>query len=73
MVFYNALRNILYKRNSVFVATVFTGAFVFQASFDVGVTKWYEYHNRGKLWKDIKPRILAGGDGAEDEDEEDDE
>ena len=57
----------------MFVATVFTGAFVFQASFDVGVTKWYEYHNRGKLWKDIKPRILAGGDGAEDEDEEDDE
>lgn len=60
----------------MFVATVFTGAFAFQAAFDVGVTKWYENHNKGKLWKDIKPKVLAlhAGEGDdEDEEDEDDE
>ncbi|SGZ57462.1 CIC11C00000001236 [Sungouiella intermedia] len=58
----------LFKRNSVYVATIFGGAFAFQAFFDTAVTRWYEYHNRGKLWKDLKAKIQAG-----DEDDEDDE
>ncbi|ODV69166.1 hypothetical protein HYPBUDRAFT_152324 [Hyphopichia burtonii NRRL Y-1933] len=58
----------LFKRNSVYVATIFGGAFAFQGFFDVAVTKWYEGHNRGKLWKDVKGKFLEGGD--EDEDDE---
>ncbi|ODV68978.1 hypothetical protein HYPBUDRAFT_5043 [Hyphopichia burtonii NRRL Y-1933] len=50
----------LFKRNSVYVATIFGGAFAFQGFFDVAVTKWYESHNRGDF--------LEGGD--EDEDDE---
>ncbi len=55
------------------MTAVFGGAFAFQASFDVAITRWYENHNKGKLWKDIKPAILAGGDGEGDDDDEDDE
>lgn len=59
----------LFKRNSVYVATIFAGAFVFQAGFDTGITAWYEYHNRGKLWKDVKGKFLEGGDDEGDDDE----
>ncbi|QEU62484.1 Qcr9 [Kluyveromyces lactis] len=69
MSFASTLYKTVFKRNSVFVGTVFASAFVFQAAFDTGVTSWYENHNKGKLWKDIKGGIMNGGE----EDEEDDE
>ncbi|ODV59717.1 ubiquinol--cytochrome-c reductase subunit 9 ASCRUDRAFT_14741 [Ascoidea rubescens DSM 1968] len=72
--FYTKIYNSIFKRNSTFVATVFAGTFIFQASFDSAITRWYENHNKGKLWKDIKPAILArNGGGDEDADEDDDE
>lgn len=55
----------------MFVGTVFFSAFVFQTSFDSAVTSWYENHNKGKLWKDVKFKLQNGGD--DDEDEDDDE
>ncbi|CAH2355193.1 cytochrome b-c1 complex subunit 9, mitochondrial [[Candida] railenensis] len=58
----------LFQRNSIYVATIFGGAFAFQGFFDVAVTKWYENHNKGKLWHDVKGKFLDGGD--EDEDDE---
>lgn len=51
------------------MSTIFAGAFAFQAFFDVGVTKWYEAHNRGKLWKDVKGKFLEGGDEEEEDDD----
>ncbi|CAK7894078.1 cytochrome b-c1 complex subunit 9, mitochondrial [[Candida] anglica] len=57
----------LFKRNSVYVATIFGGAFVFQGFFDVAVTNWYENHNKGKLWKDIKGNLGASEDDEDDE------
>lgn len=62
---YTSIVNTFFKRNSVMVGTFIAGAFVFQPTFDVAVTKWYENHNKGKLWKDIKGSI-----GGEDEDDE---
>ncbi|AET40968.1 ubiquinol--cytochrome-c reductase subunit 9 Ecym_7117 [Eremothecium cymbalariae DBVPG len=62
------LYNILFKRNSVFVGTIFASAFVFQAVFDNAVTSWYESHNKGKLWKDVKLKLM---DSADDDDEDD--
>jgi ubiquinol-cytochrome c reductase subunit 9 len=50
----------LIKRNSVFVGTIFAGAFVFQPVFDDAVNVWYENHNKGKLWKDVKAKLAAG-------------
>jgi hypothetical protein len=31
----------------VFVGTIFAGAFAFGIGFDIGVTKFYDYWNRG--------------------------
>lgn len=68
---FSSLYRVLFKRNSVFVGTVLASAFVFQASFDTAVTKWYENHNKGKLWKDVKLQLQEAGDDDEDEDEDD--
>ncbi|KAK6464225.1 putative subunit of the ubiquinol-cytochrome c reductase complex [Scheffersomyces coipomensis] len=57
-----------FQRNSIYVATIFGGAFAFQTFFDVTVTKWYENHNKGKLWKDVKVKFLEGA-GEEEDDE----
>ncbi|CCH41214.1 hypothetical protein BN7_751 [Wickerhamomyces ciferrii] len=71
MSFYTNIYNSLIKRNSIFVGTIFAGAFAFQGFFDVAVTNFYENHNKGKLWKDIKGKYLEGGDDEEGDDEDD--
>lgn len=65
--FSSTVYNVFFKRNSIFVGTVFASAFVFQAAFDSAVTSWYENHNKGKLWKDVKVQLLEGGDEEDDE------
>ncbi|CAH6722381.1 cytochrome b-c1 complex subunit 9, mitochondrial [[Candida] jaroonii] len=60
----------IFPRNSFFVATIFAGAFAFESFFDTAVTAWYKNHNKGKLWHDVRPRFLEGGDEDEDEDDE---
>ena len=58
----------LYSRETLFTLLLFlVGAFAFQGFFDVGVNKWYENHNKGKLWKDVKGKFLEGGDDDEDD------
>ncbi|CCE92683.1 ubiquinol--cytochrome-c reductase subunit 9 TDEL_0E04400 [Torulaspora delbrueckii] len=66
---FSTLYKVLFKRNSVFVGTVFASAFVFQATFDSAVTKWYENHNKGKLWADVKQQLKDGGDDEDEDDE----
>nr|7RJC_I Chain I, Ubiquinol--cytochrome-c reductase subunit 9 [Candida albicans SC5314] len=39
-------------------ATIFGGAFAFQGFFDVAVNKWWEEHNKAKLWKNVKGKFL---------------
>lgn len=51
------------------MATILGGAFAFQGFFDSAVTAWYENHNKGKLWKDLKIKLKE--EPAE-EDEDDD-
>lgn len=65
--FSSTLYNTIFKRNSVFVGTIFASTFLFQVAFDSGVTAWYENHNKGKLWKDIKGRIMNGDEEDDDE------
>ncbi|KAI0728791.1 ubiquinol-cytochrome C reductase UQCRX/QCR9-like protein [Fomitopsis betulina] len=52
--FYNAL----VKRNSVYVATIFTGAFAFGVGFDIAITSVWDTWNKGKQWKDIRPKYI---------------
>ncbi|KGK38627.1 hypothetical protein JL09_g2223 [Pichia kudriavzevii] len=59
-----------YYGNSTYVASIFAGAFLFQVGLDEAVTRWYEARNKGKLWADLKPKVLAGFESAEDEDDE---
>ncbi|KIK08555.1 hypothetical protein K443DRAFT_672570 [Laccaria amethystina LaAM-08-1] len=58
MAFANSLYNAFFKRNSVFVTTVFAGAFAFGIGFDLGVTKFYDTWNKGKQWKDIRDKYV---------------
>ncbi|VEU24245.1 DEKNAAC105443 [Brettanomyces naardenensis] len=67
MSFYHTVFNTVFKRNSVFLTTIFAGAFVFQAVFDEGVNKWWEARNKGKLWKDVKLTIPGAGEEEDDE------
>ncbi|CCD24507.1 ubiquinol--cytochrome-c reductase subunit 9 NDAI_0D01930 [Naumovozyma dairenensis CBS 421] len=66
---FSSVYKVLFKRNSVFVGTIFVSAFIFQAVFDTSVTSWYENHNKGKLWKDVQARIAAGNGDGDDDDE----
>ncbi|GFZ42622.1 hypothetical protein JCM24511_00339 [Saitozyma sp. JCM 24511] len=48
----------IFKRNSVFVTSVFLGAFGFSMGFDLATSAWWDAHNRGKQWKDIRARYM---------------
>jgi ubiquinol-cytochrome c reductase subunit 9 len=39
--------NTFFKRNSVFVTSVFLGSFVFSLGFDLATSSWWDAHNRG--------------------------
>ncbi|KAK9463346.1 ubiquinol-cytochrome C reductase [Lipomyces oligophaga] len=57
--------NIFFRRNSIMVGSAFAGAFAFEMAFDTVTNKYWEAHNQGKLWKDIKYKYVT-----KDEDEE---
>ncbi|KAI0303187.1 cytochrome b-c1 complex subunit 9, partial [Russula brevipes] len=57
-----AFYNTLVKRNSVYVTSIFAGAFAFGIGFDVGVTKFWDSWNRGKQWKDIRYKYIQEAD-----------
>ncbi|KAL9940211.1 hypothetical protein V8E36_000916 [Tilletia maclaganii] len=48
----------IFKRNSIYVGSVFAGAFGFAIGFDVITSKWWDSHNRGKQWKDIRSKYV---------------
>ncbi|CDR42807.1 RHTO0S07e04324g1_1 [Rhodotorula toruloides] len=48
----------LFARNSVFVGTVFTGAFAFGIVYDKVTSAWWDAHNAGKQWKDIRHKYV---------------
>jgi len=62
MGFATAFYNTFAKRNSVYVTSIFAGAFAFGIGFDVGVSRLWDSWNRGKQWKDIRHKYDQGGD-----------
>ncbi|KAF8329100.1 ubiquinol-cytochrome C reductase UQCRX/QCR9-like protein, partial [Cantharellus anzutake] len=54
----NSLYRTVFKRNSVFVSTVFAGAFAFGIGFDLGISKIWDTWNQGKQWKDIRSKYV---------------
>ncbi|ODQ49999.1 ubiquinol-cytochrome C reductase [Saitoella complicata NRRL Y-17804] len=64
MAFSTTLYNTVFKRNSIYLSTIFLGAFGFQIVYDVGTSRFWDKMNAGKQWKDIRHRYV------EEEDEE---
>ncbi|CAG8671145.1 4166_t:CDS:2 [Dentiscutata erythropus] len=44
------------RRNSVFLAGIFTTAFVIEVVFDTAADKAWDSINKGKQWKDIESK-----------------
>ncbi|KAH9999374.1 ubiquinol-cytochrome C reductase [Russula vinacea] len=57
-----AFYNIFVKRNSVYVTSIFAGAFAFGIGFDVAVSNFWDNWNRGKQWKDIRHKYIQDSD-----------
>ncbi|CAL9735059.1 cytochrome b-c1 complex subunit 9, mitochondrial [Monosporozyma servazzii] len=62
---FQSIYKVVFRRNSVFVGTVFLGALIFQTSFDVGINKFWTSYNRGKLWEDVKYKLENSGEEEE--------
>ncbi|KAI6164966.1 ubiquinol-cytochrome C reductase UQCRX/QCR9-like protein [Pisolithus thermaeus] len=58
MAFADAFYNAILKRNSVFVPTIFAGAFAFNIGFDIAISQFWDHWNRGRQWKDIRGRYI---------------
>ncbi|KAN0077561.1 UQCRX/QCR9 like ubiquinol-cytochrome C reductase, partial [Elaphomyces granulatus] len=56
-----------FRRNAVFLTTVFAGAFAFEIAFDTVSSRIWDSINRGRQWKDIRHRYIQK---ADEEDEE---
>ncbi|KAI9025064.1 ubiquinol-cytochrome c reductase core subunit 9 QCR9 [Phycomyces blakesleeanus] len=48
--------NTIFKKNSVFVTSIFVGAIGFEMAFDTVSDKVWDNVNKGKQWKDIKDK-----------------
>ncbi|MCJ1273387.1 qcr9 subunit 9 of the ubiquinol cytochrome-c reductase complex [Puttea exsequens] len=48
----------IFRRNQVFLVAVFGGAFIFEIGFDKGLTKWWDWNNKGRQWKDIRHKYV---------------
>ncbi|WVQ83614.1 hypothetical protein IAT38_005755 [Cryptococcus sp. DSM 104549] len=59
------LYNTFFKRNSTYVATIFLGAFTFSIGYDLATTAFWDNHNRGKQWADIRHKYVTAGDDDE--------
>ncbi|KAH7888004.1 ubiquinol-cytochrome C reductase [Phlebopus sp. FC_14] len=59
MAFADAFYNTIVKRNSVYVSTIFAGAFAFGLGFDVAVSSFWDRWNKGRQWKDIRSNYVT--------------
>ncbi|KAL4784295.1 ubiquinol-cytochrome C reductase [Aspergillus varians] len=57
----------LFRRNAVYLTSIFVGAFAFEVAFDTSTNKVWDAFNRGRQWKDIKYQYMGA---AEEEDDE---
>lgn len=52
--------NIFFRRNSIYVPTIFLGAFGFSIGFDVITSSWWDEHNKGVSVGGIQKNRLGG-------------
>ncbi|EON65514.1 hypothetical protein W97_04752 [Coniosporium apollinis CBS 100218] len=58
----NAFLSTLIRKNTVFLGTIFLGAFAIQMGFDTAADRIWDTINRGRQWKDIKKRYIEHDD-----------
>ncbi|EZA57927.1 hypothetical protein DMN91_001465 [Ooceraea biroi] len=56
MAFGTTLYNLVLKRTSTFMVVVVGATFFFERGVDVAAEKFWDSHNKGKLWKHIKDK-----------------
>ncbi|KAI9474151.1 MAG: cytochrome b-c1 complex subunit 9 [Benjaminiella poitrasii] len=57
--FTRTIYNTLFKKNSMFVTSIFAGAIAFEVCFDSVTSKVWDNLNKGKQWKDIKDKVAS--------------
>ncbi|PRT56878.1 Cytochrome b-c1 complex subunit 9 [Wickerhamiella sorbophila] len=65
MSFASSLYNVVFRRNAVFVGSIFATAFVYDIAFHNTVDKIFDSLNKGKQWKDIRGRYITADDEEE--------
>ncbi|KIJ70489.1 hypothetical protein HYDPIDRAFT_35866 [Hydnomerulius pinastri MD-312] len=58
----SAFYNSIVRRNSVYVSTIFAGAFAFGVGFDVAIQSFWDKWNQGRQWKDIRDKYAPADD-----------
>ncbi|KAL1310878.1 hypothetical protein AAFC00_001109 [Neodothiora populina] len=58
----SVINSTLFKRNAIFLSTVFVSAFALEIVWDNASAGVWDSINRGRQWKDIKQKYLAEGD-----------
>ncbi|KAG4303908.1 hypothetical protein PORY_002697, partial [Pneumocystis oryctolagi] len=48
----------IFRKNSVFIGTIFASAFIFKLAFDQGTKAIWDYVNQNKQWKDIREKYI---------------
>ncbi|KAI9841153.1 MAG: hypothetical protein M1838_003684 [Thelocarpon superellum] len=48
----------IFRQNTIFLATVFTGAFAFEMAFDTVTDSIWNTLNKGRQWQDIRDKYI---------------
>lgn len=70
MSFGTSIYNAIFRRNSVFVGSIFITAFFTDIVFNKAADAYFDKVNAGKQWKDIRDKYIQPGDEDEDDDDE---
>ncbi|KAI5799951.1 cytochrome b-c1 complex subunit 9 [Geopyxis carbonaria] len=58
----SSIYNAVFRRNYVFIGTVFVSAFAFEMVFDTVSDRVWDNLNKGRQWKDIRHRYVTAED-----------
>lgn len=61
----SSFRQTWLRRNTFFLASVFATALLTEIAVDGGVDRFWEWKNRGKLWKDVEAKLSAESESEE--------
>ncbi|PHH89808.1 hypothetical protein CDD83_5214 [Cordyceps sp. RAO-2017] len=56
-----------FKKNYAMLAAVFGAGFAFEMGFNSSMNRFWDNHNRGRQWKDIRSRYVESAEEDDDE------